>query len=468
MAIVVNSLCWFPKRHFGARELASVKSSLSIVPAFSEPGTKPIITYKERTNTIGLPVRYGIDLAKKKKLFNQVRFDLCEGQPIRVTQFPDPHHEKAAPGQAEFMADMLRKLKKRGIATGKAPTGSGKTVTCLNTIGKLGRTALVIVPSKALADQWRDEIKLHLGIPDNRIGYVEEGKALWRKKWIVIAVIHNLVDRAWSPEFFQHFGFVCWDEGHRLGARSFSKTVKLFPAKYRLCLTATPKRRDGCAGLFLNYFGDPCIVATAEALECDALVTTYMRPSRRPYDPGIPRSVLINIISKSAHRNIFCAKWIYKMWKKGRRGILVIGDRIEQLQILMAVLYDMGVPDEEMGMFTRSWIDPDGRKRLFTQADLKRVKKHCKIIFATYNMMKEGVDIPRLDSGIDVTPRTEGEQVIGRIRRILAGKLRPLWITILDILIPMFHKSCLKRVHEYRRCNVNVQYLKGKRKHGKA
>ena len=127
-----------------------------------------------------------------------------------------------------------------------APTGSGKTVTLLNAIGKIGRTALVIVHNKELARQWRDEIKKHLGLTTEEIGTVEDGVCDYQGKSVTVAVIHNLVNRQWEPEFYRYFGIVGWDEGHRLGAAHFSKSMRLFSAKHRVTMTATPTRKDGC------------------------------------------------------------------------------------------------------------------------------------------------------------------------------------------------------------------------------
>ena len=71
-----------------------------------------------------------------------------------------------------------------------------------------------------------------------------------------------------------------------------------------------------------------------------------------------------------------------------------------------------------------------------------------KIYLSTYGVMKMGVDVPWIDAGIDLTPRVEGIQVIGRIRRIWEGKQRPVWYTPMDIglsnIITNINKARLK------------------------
>ena len=46
--------------------------------------------------------------------------------------------------------------------------------------------------------------------------------------------------------------------------------------------------------------------------------------------------------------------------------------------------------------------------------------------------MAMGVDVPWLDAGIDLTPRTEPEQVLGRVRRQYDGKKMAHWFSPVD------------------------------------
>ncbi|AHC30483.1 hypothetical protein CC53_gp066 [Rhizobium phage vB_RleS_L338C] len=65
-------------------------------------------------------------------------------------------------------------------------------------------------------------------------------------------------------------------------------------------------------------------------------------------------------------------------------------------------------------------------------------------------MMTEGIDIPRLDAGIDVLPRGDATQLIGRIRRPRPGKPEPVWITLLDTKCFMSKKYFERRCKDYQ------------------
>jgi hypothetical protein len=157
------------------------------------------------------------------------------------------------------------------------------------------------------------------------------------------------------------------------------------------------------------------------------------------------------------------------------RDVLVIGDRIEQLENLMAMCYYSGIAEEEMGLycgFRNVWKfdkDPTPKRRPvgyekgteYTPVKLMRVRKRipkkeleeikarAKIIFATFGMFAKGVDVPRLSGGIDCTPRSKAQQVHGRILRKLEGKYIPIWVTIRDVNSYKLEHQFLQRIGEY-------------------
>ena len=81
-----------------------------------------------------------------------------------------------------------------------------------------------------------------------------------------------------------------------------------------------------------------------------------------------------------------------------------------------------------------------------SDATLDRVKAEADYIFATYGMITEGIDIPRLDAGLDATPLGKATQITGRIRRPMPGKAMPIWITLRDLMcaksMKWFDKRC--------------------------
>lgn len=85
-----------------------------------------------------------------------------------------------------------------------------------------------------------------------------------------------------------------------------------------------------------------------------------------------------------------------------------------------------------------------------TDEDLDRVAHNSDFLFATYGMFKQGQNLPWLDTGIDVTPRSDGVQAVGRIRRIQEGKKVPVWLTIRDVGVKALVEQLNRRVRDYK------------------
>ena len=60
----------------------------------------------------------------------------------------------------------------------------------------------------------------------------------------------------------------------------------------------------------------------------------------------------------------------------------------------------------------------------------------CDMIFGTYSMASEGLDLPALDTIVFATPKCDVEQAIGRILRSCYGKKTPV---VIDLVDPFSH-----------------------------
>ncbi len=430
--------------------------------AVKPPDPEPIQQFfvNLATREVSVPYRWGIAYLAKLggvTIIDHTTFGNVEGR-WKAPRLPDPNHPNATPGQAAFFAGILAKLKAERVILIEAPTGGGKTVAMLNTLGTLGLPSLVIVPSKSLADQWRIEAVKHLGLTDSEVSIMQGAavsKESWHGKRIVIAVIHNLFLKEFPEEFYQNFGAVCWDEAHRLGAPEFSKTMSLFNASYRIAATATPDRKDGCMPLVTNHFGKVAVSMDSEALAAECRVIRYSDPFAHKI-AHLPPPTILKILVKNKERNGIITDTVSVAWKRGR-CILILSDRIEHLQTLQKMAIAAGIPEKQTALYVGSYI-AKGKKKTVGQGYLRAIREDAsiKVIFATYAMMKEGTDIPRLDCGIDATPRADGIQAIGRIRRPLPNKPTPVWFTIIDTQIPIFFAYAKARLRDYASKNVTI------------
>lgn len=268
---------------------------------------------------------------------------------------------------------------------------------------------------------------------------------------------------------------------HTSGAPVVSSVLLQFNAKTRFGISATPKRRDALQKIIDWNLGTLLIESAKKHKES----SVYYVESPTVYSwyanvsPKTGR--IISEIAEDAERNLKLANVIKSLYGTGR-DILVISDRTEHLSNLLSLCFYLGLPEDTMGLYTgvrsvwRYEKDPTPKYRikgaekdaLYTpikfslvskktkKADLEHVMQNCRIIFATYGMFTKGVDLPRLSAGVDCTPRSQAEQVHGRILREKSGKLSPIWVTFLDTGAYRTNFQFSQRILEYKKSNAKI------------
>ncbi len=421
----------------------------------------PVVTRRGRDGQewVGLPLCGGLQWAERRLPPVKVIDYTCEGEELHARKTPDPHHPNAGAGQAEFMAALFQAVTSYYTVLAEAQTGFGKSVCILWLAAKLGRATLVVVTSRTLANQWELEAMTHLGLLKEEIGIVQEGNFPFEGKQLVIAVINNLIDRPLPQGFARHFGFCVMDEGHRQGAREFSRAMPLIPARYKMTVTATAYRKDGCMPLITNHYGEVAVNAGTDYAEtnCVTIYSEFTAPEDLQESGRL--SLLLKYLSGHAGRNQIIRDAIISLWRQGRR-FLVISDRVKHLQILQRLVLKHGIPEGETDFYTGYVYTDDKwtKKRSVKEDHLRQVResRSLRIIFGSYAKMKEGVNIPWLDAGIDAMPQADGVQTIGRIRRKLHGKKTPVWVTVVDCNIPILKAFANRRLAGYGERGVTI------------
>ena len=97
-------------------------------------------------------------------------------------------------------------------------------------------------------------------------------------------------------------------------------------------------------------------------------------------------------------------------------------------------------------------------KKADRQQALARMKNgQARILFATYQLAKEGLDIPRLDRLVLATPTRNKvivQQSIGRIQRPAPGKTEALVLDIVDEKTPQLLTQYKQRRSLYKKMNI--------------
>lgn len=367
-------------------------------------------------------------------------------------------------------------------ATGKAEAGFGKTVCSLELVSRIGRKTAILVHKEFLRDQWIHRIlgtveaadflgvsakalspdgKIHppmLDIDPEDVGVVQQDRQDWEGKKIVVMLVQSLTsEREYPQEMYDSFGLVVVDEVHRFAAPVFRQSIVKFPASKRLGVTATTERNDGLEPIFFAHIGD--IVAVGESardnprinvVETPVKVTKHIlrkvgqyagkdkKTGKTKYRENYAK--LLNYLAEHEARTRLIVRLLLKAAESDRK-ILVLSHRLQHLDEMRALFVEQ-TQRKELGVSTAHYV---GGMDIEERSHAAKMQ----VIFGTYQMAEEGLDIPALDTVFLTTPIGNVEQAVGRILRIVEGKKTPVVVDFVDSGFGISSGLANKRVAEY-------------------
>ncbi len=151
---------------------------------------------------------------------------------------------------------------KRGVVV--LPTGAGKTLVAEMAIAEVKRSALVVVPTLDLMNQWYDGLLARFNAQVGLIGggYYEIGA--------ITVTTYSSAFRQ-MERIGNQFGLLIFDECHHLPSDIYRYAAELSIAPFRLGLTATPERADEGHQLLAQLVG-----AIVYRLEAQQLVGEFL------------------------------------------------------------------------------------------------------------------------------------------------------------------------------------------------
>lgn len=332
------------------------------------------------------------------------------------------------------------------------PCGKGKTFMALAIAFRLAHRFMVVVDKEFLMDQWAGEMRTL--IPGIRIGRFQGEKMEVDPEEYdcTICMIQTIVKRQISQSVLRSYKFTIFDECHHLGASHFSKVLGKLQTKHMLGLSATPKRDDGLTKVFEWHLGKP--VYWEKTREADETVTVeILRFSCDDIDyketPVNWRgetvfATLLTNIAACAERNVFIADKLKELIKEPNRRILVLSERISHLESLEVLMKPTGCV---MGYYI------GGMKT----ATRELAAEEAQILWATYQMASEAMNIKTLNCVVMATSRKKIEQSTGRIlrQRPEDRMVSPLIVDIVDIH-RSYQSQSRERISYYKKCGYKI------------
>jgi superfamily II DNA or RNA helicase len=244
-------------------------------------------------------------------------------------------------------------------------------------------------------------------------------------------MIQTLVQREFAADDFSSFGFTIFDECHHLGAANFSQALLKVQTRHMLGLSATPTRDDGLSKVFEWYLGKPVYWEKRREADTTVSVKALMFEYDDPTYTEIPvdykgEPVLARLLTQVVScqpRNIWIVKEIQELLKDPARRILVLAERIVQLDTIETLLLS-----EDPQLDTGYYIG--GMK----EETRERAGRQARVLLASYAMASEAMNIKTLNSIVLASPRKKVEQSVGRIMRERPSerKVMPLILDFID------------------------------------
>ena len=155
----------------------------------------------------------------------------------------------------DYQRDWVERFTEQGSGVFVGPPGSGKTVAAMGAMAAVGGETLILVPSRELATQWRDELVRHTSLTDADIGEYHGGEKEIRP--VTIATYRTAgMDRHRKLFDQRKWGLIVYDEVHHVPSPIHRRSADL-QTKHRLGLTATPTRESDDEEEIFTLVGPP-------------------------------------------------------------------------------------------------------------------------------------------------------------------------------------------------------------------
>lgn len=259
-------------------------------------------------------------------------------------------------------------------------------------------------------------------------------------------VVYNLAVTN-HPSYVLHDSKLLVHNCHRVGAETWSAVPTKFKARWRLGVSATPRRKDGAENVFYYHIGKILYASKEQRMspKIRRVWTNFKMVQTPTLNPSmVSKNVMLKFMCGNKARNKAIVDQIILAVSAGRKPI-VLSERLNHLDAIDA-------------MFRRDWEQEKKTSAPsvgfyvggMKEEELEEAAK-AQVIFATRQFAEEGLDIPALDTIFLTTPFSDVEQAVGRILRPCDGKKDPIVVDIRDDAVPFCVKSATYRDNFYQK-----------------
>jgi len=433
--------------------LNEVKKDLKVKPFIQgarAKNAKSFKIYQENDDKLCIPKFYGYQKFGKPK-----KDGFLNGLNIKL-KFTGSLHDY----QKDVIKTVIPKIKNQEGGTISLPPGRGKTVIACKLISDLKKKTLVVVHKTFLLNQWKNRIEQFL--PKARVGIVQGAKMDVEDKDIIIGMLQSLsLKDDYPDDLFDDIGTIIFDECHHLSAEKFSQILQKISVPYMIGLSGTPNRADKLDFVLEYYIGNMLYYEKPQ-INQEIIVNIYKYTMKHDkftmvfnkYTKEAQVSTMITNLVELVERNEFIVGLIKQCREDPSRKLLILSDRLDHLTFMKNKidLLDCGTTSKYIGGMKQAKLD---------------IAEEADIIFSTYSMSSEALDISSLNTIILATSRRNVEQSVGRILRNQKGNYlaQPLVIDVVDSLKTFTNQGYTRKTYYKKITNsdniVTFNYKEG-------
>jgi superfamily II DNA or RNA helicase len=348
----------------------------------------------------------------------------------------------SSPPLRPYQADALSAWRShacRGVVV--LPTGAGKTRVAIAAIAHARRRTLVLVPTRALLEQWERELRRWYQGP---IGIVGDGER--RVEALTVMTFASGYQRL--DQLGGGFGLLVVDEVHHFASGGWAEALEMCPATHRLGLTATAERPGSSGAERLDELIGPVVYEVG----VNALVGTHLAPvdmvkhrvqltpaERRAYEAGHRPFAARLAVLRAANPSLDWAGVVRTLSRSADGKVILAG-----LARAVAIAgFSSGKRALVEKLLARHWHD---RTLVFTAlardavelsrallvpvitAEIGRTERHEILdgfrdgkyrAIVSARVLNEGLDVPDASVAIVVGARSGAREYVQRVGRVL-------------------------------------------------
>ena len=416
------------------------------------PGTK----YDERTNSLR---SHGLNYPEIVEYLKKSELDFADNVPDFI---PSPVFQITGLELRDYQRQAMQNWEKASMkGCVILPTGAGKTALGIKAIQSVNASALVVVPTIDLMEQWAENVSRHIladggggggggdqnpqRIPVGRLGGGEHD---------LQAITITTYDSAyiWAQTIGNRFKLIIFDEVHHLPAPGYRSIAEQFIAPCRMGLTATIEREDELHEMIPHLTGGVVFRLGPQELSRQKHLAGYtvdriqvnLTPDEQKEYEATHKRFLTNLRQLGFQTpTMYNLKRVIMMSNKNRiaREAMLAKNRANEIALNSQTKVDELQKILQQYGGAKTIIFTQNNKMVYRLSDrfliphithktamderrdvLEGFKSGRYNVVVTSRVLDEGVDVPDAELGIIMSGTGSGRELIQRLGRILRPK----------------------------------------------